>query len=231
LSIVHVPLYPSDWLAGTRGLSAEETGVYITLVCRMYEMAGPIERDDARLSRLCGCKSKPAFVRALDYLISEGKITETPDGLFNDKAEKVLRNVTEKSAQAREAAERRWKKKDNKNKDSEMQTHSPRICETDANQSPKPNIPEPNGSGVVDFEKAIFERGVQFLCEHGRSEAQARALVGKWRRDHTAERVFAAFSEAKKAGVTEPVAYITAVLQPQPSASEEIAKLAQEGRI
>ena len=58
MSILHVPFYPSDWLAGTRGLSDSETGVYITLIARMYEMAGPIERDDDRLSRLCGSKSK-----------------------------------------------------------------------------------------------------------------------------------------------------------------------------
>lgn len=34
---VHIALYPSDWLAGTRGLTPAETGIYITLVCMMYE--------------------------------------------------------------------------------------------------------------------------------------------------------------------------------------------------
>ena len=40
MSIVHIPFYPSDWLAGTAALSDAEKGVYITLVARMYEMAG-----------------------------------------------------------------------------------------------------------------------------------------------------------------------------------------------
>lgn len=115
MSIVHVAFYPSDWLAGTRGLSAEETGVYITLICRMYEMAGPIERDDNRLARLCGCKTKNAFIKCLDYLISDGKIIETEDGLFNERAQKEIKNTTEKSDKAKAAAQSRWDRKSNKN--------------------------------------------------------------------------------------------------------------------
>jgi 5-methylcytosine-specific restriction endonuclease McrA len=84
MSIVHVAFYPSDWLAGTRGLSAEETGVYITLIARIYEMAGPIPRDDNRLSRLCGCASKAKFSKALEYLMSEGKIIERDGYLTSD---------------------------------------------------------------------------------------------------------------------------------------------------
>ncbi len=63
MSIIHVAFYPSDWLAGTRGLSDAETGVYITLIARMYEMAGPIERDDNRLARLCGSRTKNSFIK------------------------------------------------------------------------------------------------------------------------------------------------------------------------
>lgn len=55
-------------------MTAEETGVYITLIARMYEMAGPIERDDDRLYRICGCKSKRAFVKIVDHLVSVGVI-------------------------------------------------------------------------------------------------------------------------------------------------------------
>jgi uncharacterized protein YdaU (DUF1376 family) len=88
MSITFIPFYPSDWLAGTRGLSDSETGVYITLISKIYEMAGPIERDDSRLARLCGCKTKAAFLKALQHLISEGKIIETEHGLSNERAEK-----------------------------------------------------------------------------------------------------------------------------------------------
>ena len=115
MSIVHIPFYPSDWLAGTLGLSDAEKGVYITLIARMYEMAGPIERNDERLYRICGSKSKAAFVKALNYLIAEGKIIETPDGLFNEKASKVIEQTVEKSSKAKAAAQSRWDRKPNKN--------------------------------------------------------------------------------------------------------------------
>lgn len=142
MSITHIAFYPSDWLAGTRGLSDAETGVYITLICRMYEMAGPIERDDERLARLCGCRSKSSFVKALTYLIEEGKITEVDGALFNDRAQKEIEKVTSISSKARSAAEERWKKKRNKNnKGSDASAsveHMPQPCQPE----PEPDIKE-----------------------------------------------------------------------------------------
>lgn len=115
MSITHIAFYPSDWLAGTRGMSAEETGVYITLIARMYENAGPIERDDERLARLCGCKSKAAFKKALQYLIDEGKIQENDQVLTNNRVEREIQIATTKSDTARAKANTRWSKKSNKN--------------------------------------------------------------------------------------------------------------------
>lgn len=126
MSIIHIPFYPSDWLAGTLGLSDTEKGVYITLICRMYEMAGPIERDDNRLFRICGSKSKASFVKALEYLIEEGKIIVTSDGLFNEKVGKVIEQTTEKSTKAKAAAQSRWDRKSNKNKEGCYANASPK---------------------------------------------------------------------------------------------------------
>lgn len=148
MSIVHVAFYPSDWLAGTRGLTASETGVYITLVARMYEMAGPIERNDERLARLCGC-TRAAFVRDLESLMAEGKIYETEDGLFNERARKEIEKATEISAKARSAAEARWNKKPKKNKTGKNANasagHMPEPCQPE----PEPDIEEPKGSSLA----------------------------------------------------------------------------------
>lgn len=73
--------YPSDWLGGTRTLTAAETGVYITLICMMHERGHPIDMDDTRLARLCGLPARN-FRRALEALIEEGKVVETDDGLW-----------------------------------------------------------------------------------------------------------------------------------------------------
>ena len=81
----------------------------------MYEMAGPIERNDERLYRVCGSKSKASFVKSLEYLINEGKIIVTDDGLFNEKVAKVIKQTTEKSDKAKAAAQSRWDRKPNKN--------------------------------------------------------------------------------------------------------------------
>jgi len=115
MSIVHIPFYPSDWLAGTRGMMTDETGVYITLIARMYEMAGPIERNDERLYRVCGCNSKRHFVKILKFLIHEGKVQEENGELFHQRVAKEINKVIEKSSKARLAANERWGKKPNKN--------------------------------------------------------------------------------------------------------------------
>lgn len=140
MSIVHIPFYPSDWLAGTLGLSDAEKGVYITLIARMYEMAGPIERNDDRLFRICGSKSKASFVKALEYLISEGKILDTKNGLFNEKASKVIEQTIEKSSKAKAAAQSRWDRNPNKNNGSNdanaSAEHMPQQCQPE----PEPEL-------------------------------------------------------------------------------------------
>jgi len=73
----------ADWLTGTSGLSAAERGVYITLLALIYDNDGPIFRDDGRLARKCGLPTMP-FKRALDGLLSEGKLFVQDDGLLHN---------------------------------------------------------------------------------------------------------------------------------------------------
>ena len=109
-----VQFVPSDWLAGTAGMTPAERGIYITLVCLIYENAGPIERQDRRLARVCGC-SASAFVRILEILIDEGKIMEVDDNfLTNDRCERQLRKRSEKSQKARRSVQKRWSATDKK---------------------------------------------------------------------------------------------------------------------
>lgn len=75
-----VRFFPSDWLAGTRGMSAAETGIYITLVATMYERREPVPEHHERLARLCGT-TVAAFARALDSLVAEGKVIRSEEGL------------------------------------------------------------------------------------------------------------------------------------------------------
>ncbi|MBZ9600727.1 YdaU family protein [Phyllobacterium chamaecytisi] len=104
-----IRFFPSDWLGGTRGMSAVETGVYITLIMTMYERGEPIPEDHARLARLCGA-SNSAFKSALETLVSEGKIVRVVAGLWNERVEKEQVYLSEKSEVGFQAAKARWTK-------------------------------------------------------------------------------------------------------------------------
>ena len=90
-----VKFYPSDWLAGTRGMSALETGVYITLIATMYEKQAPIKEDTGRLARVCGA-SNSAFKKALAVLVYEGKIARTNGLLCNHREGRETETRAEK---------------------------------------------------------------------------------------------------------------------------------------
>ncbi|SET75557.1 YdaU family protein [Paracoccus homiensis] len=110
---VHIALYPSDWLAGTRGLTPAETGVYITLVCMMYERQSPLPFDHARLARMCNCPAG-TFKKILAVLIDERKLIETPDGLWQRRVDREIaaakEAIGEASERAKRAADARWSK-------------------------------------------------------------------------------------------------------------------------
>jgi len=131
--------YASDWLAGTRGLTAAETGIYVTLIAMMYERGDSIPRDDARLSRLCGCP-KASFSRALNALIDEGKITEADSCLSNSRVEKERQCRAEKSQKARDSALKKWSAHEEKAKQKQRRGDADaeqNRCELDANQIPE----------------------------------------------------------------------------------------------
>lgn len=110
---IHIALYPSDWLAGTRGLTPAETGVYITLVCMMYERQEPLPFDHARLARMCNCPAG-TFKKILAVLLDEGKLIETPQGLWQARVEKELAAakdaIEDASERGRKAVQARWQK-------------------------------------------------------------------------------------------------------------------------
>lgn len=141
-----VRFFPSDWLGGTRGMSAVETGVYITLIATMYERGAPIPEDHARLARLCGA-SNSAFKSALATLIDEGKISRVDAGLWNDRVEKEQVYLSEKSEVGSRAANARWGNKDNKNNGYDDANALPAQCQGNANQKPDTKLKEePTGS-------------------------------------------------------------------------------------
>lgn len=126
-----VRFFASDWLAGTRGMSAAETGVYITLIATMYERQEPIPEDITRLARLCGA-SNSSFKKIIELLINDEKIIRVDGGLWNERVEKERVYLSEKSEVGSRAAKARWGKKHNENNGQNMPTQ----CEGNANAMP-----------------------------------------------------------------------------------------------
>ena len=104
-----VPFYTSDFLAGTSGMTASSKGVYITLLCLMYEQEAPLPQSWETLARRCGC-TLPAFKRAIESLQDDGKITVSDAGIWSPKCDKHIAQRRERQISARAAAKTRWEK-------------------------------------------------------------------------------------------------------------------------
>lgn len=105
----YVNLYTSDFLAGTSGMTAATKGVYITLLCLMYEAEAPLQQSWATLARRCGC-TLPAFNRAISDLQDDGKVTVSDAGIWSEKCDKHIARRRERQSSAKAAADKRWEK-------------------------------------------------------------------------------------------------------------------------
>lgn len=132
--------FPSDWLSGVSGLTAAERGVYMTLLAMMYDHGEAIERNDGRLSRQCGLP-KVGFVRALDGLISTGKILVEEGRLTNSRVKNELSERENRTRTASNNAQSRWQKPQ-QNQHTKDATALPTQCEPDASRAPVPQ-PQP----------------------------------------------------------------------------------------
>lgn len=221
MSITHIPFYPSDWLAGTRGMTSEEAGVYITLLAKMYEMAGPIERNDERLYRICGCKSRRVFVKVLEYLISEGKIVEAEGELFNERTAKEIDKVVNLSEKARAAAQARWNKKPNKNNVSTNANASSEHMLNECQSKPELNKEDTEVSLPISTKEAVSEIEAEFesvWVHYPRKTDKKRALAAyrkarkKYSYDHITQPLGKFIRATQAEGDVSNMAYFTSWL-------------------
>ena len=105
----YVPFYTSDFLGGTSGMTAASKGVYITLLCLIYEAEAPLSQSWDTLARRCGC-TLPAFKRSVEALQDDGKIEVTGAGIWSEKCEKHIMQRRERQSSAASAAKTRWEK-------------------------------------------------------------------------------------------------------------------------
>lgn len=215
-----IKFYASDWLAGTSGLSAAERGVYITILALIYEADGSIPHDEGRLSRRCGV-TKPAFSKLLAALLTEGKLTLEEGRLSNRRAETELAERKSRSEKASLSAQERWRTQGKKTKQDQGPGNanaSAKQCSEDANQNQnqKSSVETNVSTGAeapLDPVAVLFRQGLALLMAGGVKEGSARALLGKWKREHGPEAVIVALGKAQREGAIDPVSFIEKCLR------------------
>lgn len=101
---------------------------------------------------------------------------------------------------------------------------NPRLTQDQPTKEQGNNIPV--GAGAPpDPAKVMFDAGVSLLIEAGKSEGQARSLIGKWRKDHGVEAVIAALGKAKREGAVEPVSFIEGCFKFQRKAGPQVGEV------
>ncbi len=111
--IPYFDFYPSDFMHGVRGLSAQEVGVYTMMLCRIYEENGPVEFHVMRLSTYCGMRES-TFVKTVEKLIELGKLQLVEGKITNHRAEAEISSRANKlknsSKAGKASAEKRQQK-------------------------------------------------------------------------------------------------------------------------
>lgn len=115
LRIPYFRFYPEDFMHGVRGLTPQEVGVYVMLLCRMYEENGRIEYHATRLATYCMMRPT-SFKKVVNRLIELDKIqavdklgktlltNRRAEGEISDRANdlKKLSRAGKKSAEKRQ---------------------------------------------------------------------------------------------------------------------------------
>lgn len=170
-----VKFYPTDWLGAVGGMSPAERGVYITLLALMYKEDGPIRRDDSKLARRCGCP-KAAFVKTLDALIDEGKVTYQGGFLSNDRAEKEIVDRQKRSEKARALQA----KKTSVQKEKTQQNQSPSEAQRSALRSAIPDNRHQKSDIVVVEGPEFYVQCMDFVGLDITRRSQQSHHIKKW---------------------------------------------------
>lgn len=111
--IPYFDFYPSDFMHGVRGLSAQDVGVYTMILCRIYEENGPVEYNPLRLATYCGMRES-TFVKTLEKLVTLDKFQVDGGMIFNRRAAIEISNRADKlkinSKAGKASAEKRQRK-------------------------------------------------------------------------------------------------------------------------
>ncbi|MGK8640432.1 DUF1376 domain-containing protein [Brucella anthropi] len=131
--IPYFDFYPSDFMHGVRGLSAQEVGVYTMMLCRIYEENGPVEFHVMRLATYCGMRES-TFVKTVEKLIELGKLQLIEGMITNHRAEAEISsraNKLKNNSKAGKASAEKRQQKQRPNSTDVQQTFNHTDTDTD----------------------------------------------------------------------------------------------------
>jgi uncharacterized protein YdaU (DUF1376 family) len=153
-NLPYVAFYPGKWLGRTARLSALERGVFITLICEMYETMAPLKLEHKALARLCGTTPK-TLEKALAVLLDDpNKLVMSEGGLWSHRVEKEIKKAQKTSEISRQNSQKRWEKH-KKNNDGAMPSHSSGNAIQNHNKKDIPNGITPTDQAFADFVEAV----------------------------------------------------------------------------
>jgi hypothetical protein len=136
-------LWSSEWLAKTRRVGMTDVGILITWLAAMHEAGRPLEDDEKRLGRLCGCRTS-TIRKARETLLADGLIVSTGLGLWSPIMQQQIESEHIKSKLAQQNVSQRWKKdkQNQRQDDTGVSQEEEDIDASGGGQSPPPTAGE-----------------------------------------------------------------------------------------
>jgi uncharacterized protein YdaU (DUF1376 family) len=203
-------VFPDAWLAGTAELTTEESGAYWNLCCHYIAKDGRVPDDDRVLARIV--KLSLRRWRAIKATLIDGNYIEIRDEfIWQGRCEERLEKDGKFATSQREKARKRWTAGQAKSLNNHNSAPAPANPAADASTASAYSVP--NGTGgnppQSDPVKTLWDFGVSVLTAAGMSEKDARAIVGKWRRDLRDDaKLMSLLITAKNKHALDPVSYI-----------------------
>ena len=212
--------YGSDFIAGTLGLSLEEKGAYSLILDLLYDRGRPLPDDPRYIAGVCGCSVRK-WNAIRDRLIEAGKITVRDGTISNPRFDKEAETAAKISRERAENGAKGGIKSG--------ETRAATSKNNDISEAKPPYVRDSRGQRLEEKEKdseatasgasappaapmtvaeQVWKTVVPWLKEHGgKSDGQARKIIGGWCRDYGEPAVLGAFMEAARSPPVDPVAW------------------------
>lgn len=196
-----MPLWTDAYLGDTRHLTTFEHGAYLLLLIVAWRSPeGTLPDDDRTLARYAGCTRAQwariaPTIRAF-FKVENGRLLQSR---LNDER-KAVRQKRESQAANGRASALKNKERHATNRPPSVNPHTHTLNTLDKS----------NGGAAADPLKELFDIGVSILVGAGKSESQARSLIGKWRKETKSDaKVLDGLLACQAGRVSEPVEWLT----------------------